>query len=649
LKKGTKKSWIRFLRNMNKMDFVKEYENSMEPKYKLMPKQLGAPLTIQTANQIEDMGKRLNEGIQNIEVSAISPEIAESIPKEHIEEMRRLAQLTETKVSMHAPIVDPSGFTQQGWNEAHRKEAESIFGHVVEKAHALDKSGNVPVVIHGANIVGAFWDKELEEKYKKELEKEYGKKVKEMPRIMLAVDQEKGQIVPLEFEVKEKIAGEKEIWTPERKLRSLNETQWDQEKIKILASLKEIADLREKQQEITAKADAIKTVLEEAKKTGVEKEFIEKHPEKIEEIQNLEWRKNQIAIHINELNERLNSELEDLYNKAVKFAPKETIQRFLKHPELKETRKALKQIDRDFEKINKEFLKLTKKERLTEKDEKKHEELRERQLQLLNRKVSLASNLISVMPTPELFKPVNEFAIEKASDTFANIAFKAFKKFGEKAPIIAIENSYPEMPLARAEELKKAIKKAREKFVRKLVKEKKFSEDKAKRIAEKLIGATWDVGHINLLRKFGFKEEEITEETKKILDFIKHVHLTDNFGLHDVHLPPGMGNVPIKKIIETLKQKKDFDKIRHIIEAGGFVQHFKTSPYPYALETLYPEWTRMSEAALAPAMGYFAGYGEFLPETHFKLYGAGFSGLPSSLGGEAGAPEKGRLASGYER
>ena len=46
--------------------FYKKYDNSMEPKYKYRPGVLGAPLSIQSANQIQDMGIRLNEGMKNI-------------------------------------------------------------------------------------------------------------------------------------------------------------------------------------------------------------------------------------------------------------------------------------------------------------------------------------------------------------------------------------------------------------------------------------------------------------------------------------------------------------------------------------------------------------------------------------------------------
>ena len=48
--------------------------------------------------------------------------------------MRRLSEITGSKVSMHAPIIDASGFTQQGWSEQNRVAAEKQFNSVLEKA-----------------------------------------------------------------------------------------------------------------------------------------------------------------------------------------------------------------------------------------------------------------------------------------------------------------------------------------------------------------------------------------------------------------------------------------------------------------------------------------------------------------------------------
>ena len=58
-----------------------------------------------------------------------------------------------------------------------------------------------------------------------------------------------------------------------------------------------------------------------------------------------------------------------------------------------------------------------------------------------------------------------------------------------------------------------------------------MSTGKAKNVAKQMIGATWDVGHINMMRKKGYSEKDVIKETKEIAPFVKHVHLSDNFGL----------------------------------------------------------------------------------------------------------------------
>ena len=115
---------------------------------------------------------------------------------------------------------------------------------------------------------------------------------------------------------------------------------------------------------------------------------------------------------------------------------------------------------------------------------------------------------ISQLPAPEIWRPINDFAKEKASDTISNAAFHAYKKYKGNAPILAIENFFPHSPMSRAEDLKDMIEQAREKFVEQ-AKEQGMNTKKAKEAAEKIIGATWDVGHISAMRQAGLTEEEL--------------------------------------------------------------------------------------------------------------------------------------------
>jgi hypothetical protein len=123
--------------------------------------------------------------------------------------------------------------------------------------------------------------------------------------------------------------------------------------------------------------------------------------------------------------------------------------------------------------------------------------------------------------------------------------------------------------------------------------------------------------------------------------FLKHIHLSDNFGMEHTELPMGMGNVPMKGHMEAIGDKiKDF---KHIIETGGhWYNDFRTSPLPATLAAfgsqLYPmqmqeHWDQAQASALGG--GYFSGYG-MNPDVHHSIYGAGFSNLPKELGGQIG-------------
>lgn len=250
---------------------------------------------------------------------------------------------------------------------------------------------------------------------------------------------------------------------------------------------------------------------------------------------------------------------------------------------------------------------------------------------LIEKGVKVLSNI-----HPILFEPLNDFLVNKASDTFGNVAFKSYKEFGEKAPIISIENPPIGSALSRAEDLKKLIEESRRKFANQLVEKNNMSRGDADRAAEKLIGATWDVGHINMLRKYGYESKDIIKEAEKIAPFVKHVHLSDNFGMEHTELPMGMGNVPIKEIMEKLG--KQGINAKKIVEAASWWQHMKTAPLTQSLEAfgspLYsmkaPYWNQ----AASTYGNYFAFPSAYMPEQHFSLYGGGFSSLPTELGGQ---------------
>jgi len=109
---------------------------------------LGAPTNPTVAKQLEEFSKMLNQGIKNVEIGALQSEKFESIPKQHFEEIKRLAKITDSKVSMHGPMLDLSGFQENHWREELRQGTEQQVFSVLERAHQLSNGENVPVVFH---------------------------------------------------------------------------------------------------------------------------------------------------------------------------------------------------------------------------------------------------------------------------------------------------------------------------------------------------------------------------------------------------------------------------------------------------------------------------------------------------------------------
>lgn len=569
--------------------------------YRVSAGRIGASTSIQTADQIREVSARLSEGMKVVEVGTTQPELFETIPKQHMKEIHRLSKLTGSETTVHAPIIEPSGLTEHGWNEAFRDAAERRLLSVVERAHELNPQGNTPVTIHASAIPGADYMKT----------EEGAAKVYDV-----AIDQESGQMIPLKRELAfypETPAAkmkEGEVRTPEEQLGMINRGDWSS-KISNMAITKKhgdeiltrlaphLIDLQQKLKEGMLTADEQRKSLPEIKRADMFFDSVQ-------------------------------ATFRPLFNIAYKFVgtnPEET--------EL--GRKVLKSIADDWQKFNEEigkgkinqFNMPFAKSKLLDETFQKLGQLREYHPDPAN-----PGRIINL--TPQVYKNVEKFAVDKSAQTFGDIAFKAYEKYKDTAPMICIENPPAGSAFARAEDMRGLIKKSREKF-EELAKKGGYSASEAHAAAEKMIGATWDVGHINMLRKGGFTKEDIVRESEKIAPYVKHIHLTDNFGYADTHLPVGMGEVPTKEILKEM-EKAGFTG-KEIMEAGGFVAQFKTSPHPFVLEALgspiysaymQPFWNQ----ARATYGGYFAGYGTMLPDQHFSMYGAGFSGMPAELGGQ---------------
>ncbi len=127
---------------------------------------------------------------------------------------------------------------------------------------------------------------------------------------------------------------------------------------------------------------------------------------------------------------------------------------------------------------------------------------------------------------------------------------------GEFGVVLAVENSYPEPPVARGEVYAYAARPSE-------------LAGQVAAVGHPSVGACLDVGHAfvsSTLFDFDFMEE-----CAILANFVRHVHLHDNFGvpdtgsegrlserlaygIGDLHLPPGRGAIPL----EALFSKADF-------------------------------------------------------------------------------------------
>lgn len=639
------------------INFNNAYEGAFESRYSFSAKQSGAPTGIQNPNQIGDTTNLINQGIQNIEIGALNQSILEQIPKEHFVEIRRLNKLTGAEASLHAPIqdLDLAGFTQRGWDREQWKENELKLKQIVERAIELSDEGNVPITIHGGTTMAQRWQKEglVAEGEYSEKELEEARKLPLLERSekseMVVVNQETGAVAPLKYEERRTLTGEIDVWTPEKRLRSLNFSEWEREKLQLFDWNKEINRV---QDERNAFQNELNTL-----RYGQDKKVLTEGEER--KLKELERREQSSVALQQELYSNMRSSMINLHDRFEKYADESAKNRLnIRMTEsgisINELKRADEEINKEGRKLNEFYRKIQEKGREISEVEKGELLKQERRFRdKLDEQAMMMLRATDLMQeSPEIWKPVEDFSREKSVETISNTALHAYEKFGEKAPILSIENVYPFMQSSRAKSLRETVEKSREEFAKKLSKEKGLSIKEAEKVAKKIIGVTWDVGHITQLRKYGYSDEEIAIEARSIAGLVKHIHLTDNFGFEDSHLPPGMGTAPVREQMEAIKgflkgkgREEDWDKIRGIVEAGPFFQTFKESPFmpslagmhsPLYRDKLEPYWSVLWDTYGS----YMGGMGELMPTRYFQQYGApGFSNLPAELGGQVGKKE----------
>ncbi len=569
---------------------------------------LGMTTDPRTANILQEVSTKLSSGAKHIEIEAVSPEIFDSIPKQYLKEVNRLSKLTGIDVSLHGPVMDVAGMSQQGFSEANREIAERKVADVLIRSHELNPDGNIPVNFHsaegfpGSQLLPPSERKE-EEKHKK----------------LIVVNRETGQMAPVEIEERF-YPGEgelkKEIMSPEKNLKILNHTEWDN-------TLSQIEFNRERVEDILKDTNPIfRDLYVNWRAASENPKAVPK--DVMKNLQNLSQGEfsqiQRIHAAATYADQAMKSAI-SAFNKAYKNAKTEEEKKFLENASQQygDLLGIKKNGQRDLKSLDPK----TQSEAL----------------------FSLIRGLEKVQP--ELWTPIEDFAIEKTSQTYGNAAWQSYKKFKGKSPILTIENPPAGFALSTGKDIRDLVEKSREQFVSKAVKE-GMSESEAKTQAEKLIGATWDVGHINMLRKYGYSEKEIIKETEEVAPLLKHVHLSDNFGFEHTELPMGMGNVPLKEMMKKLG-KKGFEA-RKIIEAVSWWQHWKTPPFQESLEAVgSPVYSMKMAPYWYQAPGLYQGYlggleGQWLPQINYETFGTSFARLPKDLGGQMPGAQGSRMS-----
>ena len=573
--------------------------------YRMPASQIGVTTDPFTSNQLQKVSEKVSTGAKHIEVSAIQLKTMDAIPKQQFAEMNRLRKLVGVDLTLHAPIIEPTGVTKQGWNESDRLNAERQMTSVLRRSHEMDPKGNLVVTFHSSAGLPEPETRIINEKGEEEL-KEFW-----------VANEDTGQFSNISAEInyfkKEQKLDTKTL------IKKRNEDTWYRELQSVNFNASQGASIIEKA--MSEVVDGKYTLMPKEKQEALLEAYrkVVKGEKEIKEIEEL---KPALEPRINELTHgdvylrSIYGEFQNMFNRAYKAA---------EMYDLKE----------DKNKLDKFRDEVAGKVKEMEEDPSK--------VGLLADELIKGVNVLRSITPPQTIKPLREWAIEKASTTFANVAFDAYNKFKNSAPIISIENPPVGMGLSRAEDLRDLVRKSRDKFAD-IAKDKlNLSKAEAKEQAEKLIGVTWDVGHINMLRGHGYEEKHLIAQTKTVAPFVKHVHLSDNFGLEHTELPMGMGNVPTKKMLDLIHGYND--KVKKIAETGDWFSRqgglgMTGTPHRQTLEAVgspvfggeAPYWNQIS----ATSGQYFVGMGEISPQIHHSMYGAGFSNLPVELGGQMG-------------
>ncbi|MEK6934538.1 MAG: TIM barrel protein [Nanoarchaeota archaeon] len=522
----------------------------------------------------------------------------ESVSRSEREDIRQLAKINEVQLSIHAtPNVAISGITEQGFNEAQSENALFEVKKAIE--FAADTANGGPVVLHAQEF-----PRSIVEYYKEEKFTQYPREEKKA--IIPLADSKTGQLVQLrrDIEIAEPVLDEK--GEPIRN---------EEGKIKV-----EMRDFDYYQDKFNKLSDKEKANYS----NNVGKYFYSKHQQR--QIEQAEGQA-------------------EYYDRTVKELEKDEIAfRNIKKEIFDKAKNKEYAADLIAERLG-GFSKMTPEDiRELKKDPDKFMDTKIKDLQ--RTKEGWREGVISALRSAEetrntisRIKPIEEVGVERSAEAIARAAMFGYnieKQRRLDRPITIVpENWTPEVYGSHPKELKKLVQESRKEMVDMLVKERDMSKKEAQEIAQERIKATFDIGHLNMWRKYfqgtdkEFKkwvDDQVEDLTKnKILG---HVHITDNFGYHDEHLTPGEGTAPVKELLRKL-EKKGYKGII-VAEPGGqpegqlfrsLTGAFKVSNFPiYRVDSTQRSWTDVEGSYFGKTSGPTFVVGDYAPSKDWTLW-----------------------------
>jgi sugar phosphate isomerase/epimerase len=273
----------------------------------------------------------------------------------------------------------------------------------------------------------------------------------------------------------------------------------------------------------------------------------------------------------------------------------------------------------------------------------------------LNAEINSAEAELANMASPKLGQAMGRNIYASAKD-FSNEVFPeqlsrmAMASYETKAqPVLALENM-PINQFGKPSEVIEIVKKSREKFAEELRNKKNLGYAEAEEAANRIIGLTLDIGHLNVFKskikdeKTGtyWRDEDLQKEAEAMVKAgVNFVHIADNIGEFgkDSHLMIGRGNANIDKMLDILKEngfqgqavtesfegEGEFDKVwaRNNIRAMGSMYESGNGPSFMDIDMSAQYSSRSSN------------YGHKVSELHWSQWGGPFAGLQGTFGGGA--------------